>query len=107
MKQIQKRIGSLLLSVFMALPMLPTTVFGASEAFSLPTGQTYYFDLSGEADHIGTINTALPDVTLHYVPFTYAGTIMRIVWIVRASTIQASQRMPLQATAIFLWLTMH
>ncbi len=48
---------------------------GASEQFTLAPGGTYYFDLSGEKDNIGTVNTALPDTTLHYVPFTYAGTV--------------------------------
>ncbi|CAH1213359.1 hypothetical protein PAECIP111893_03675 [Paenibacillus plantiphilus] len=78
MKQIGKRLSSLLLSVCMALPMLvisPTMAVAASEEFFLPTGQTYYFDLSSEVDHIGTINSAVPDATLHYVPFTYVGTI--------------------------------
>lgn len=65
------------------------------EQFSLPVGETYYFDLSNElgtvtdgvSDKIGTINTGsnaiivneipigIPDATLHYVPFTYAGTV--------------------------------
>lgn len=46
-----------------------------SEQFSLTPGGTYYFDLSGEKDNVGTINTNLPDTSLHYVPFTYAGTV--------------------------------
>ncbi|QJD84735.1 S-layer homology domain-containing protein [Cohnella herbarum] len=78
MKKIGKRMSSLLLSACMVLPMLPmlpTMAFATGEDFSLPTGQTYYFDLSSEADHIGTVNTAVPDTTLHYVPFTYAGTV--------------------------------
>ena len=51
------------------------------EQFSLTPGDTYYFDLSG-ASIPGTVNTgkifgatSLPDTTLHYVPFIYAGTI--------------------------------
>ena len=51
------------------------------EQFSLTPGGTYYFDLSGE-NIPGTVNTgneygavSLPDTTLHYVPFTYAGTV--------------------------------
>ena len=44
------------------------------EQFSLKPGDTYYFDLSG-ANIPGTANGSLPDTTLHYVPFTYAGTI--------------------------------
>lgn len=62
------------------------------EQFTLPVGKTYYFDLAAHADpisdgvseRIGTINAGkegpdgypgLPDTTLHYVPFTYAGTV--------------------------------
>ncbi|MEW9122278.1 MAG: hypothetical protein AB2421_06145, partial [Thermotaleaceae bacterium] len=48
---------------------------GVTEQFTLLPGGTYYFDLSGEKNNIGTANTALPDTTLHYVPFTYAGTV--------------------------------
>ena len=44
------------------------------EQFSLAPGGTYYFDLSS-ANIPGTANGSLPDSTLHYVPFTYAGTI--------------------------------
>ena len=41
---------------------------------SLETGKTYYFDLSGE-NIPGMVNANLPDTTLHYVPFTYVGTL--------------------------------
>ena len=58
-----------------------TAQFALSEQFSLTPGGVYYFDLSGE-DIPGTANSgnpfgavSLPDTTLHYVPFTYAGTI--------------------------------
>jgi len=58
-----------------------TAQFALSEQFTLKPGGTYYFDLSGE-DIPGTVNTgnedgavSLPDTSLHYVPFTYAGTI--------------------------------
>ena len=51
-----------------------TAQFALSEQFSLKPGGRYYFDLSGE-DIPGTVNGNLPDSTLHYVPFTYAGTI--------------------------------
>ena len=51
-----------------------TAQFALSEQFSLKPGDTYYFDLSG-ANIPGTVNGGLPDRTLHYVPFTYAGTI--------------------------------
>ena len=51
-----------------------TAQFALSEQFSLTPGGTYYFDLSAMGIP-GTVNDALPDNTLHYVPFTYAGTV--------------------------------
>ena len=48
---------------------------GYQEQFTLTPGGTYYFDLSG-AGIPGTANDALPDNTIHYVPFTYAGTVV-------------------------------
>ena len=45
-----------------------------TEQFTLAPGGTYYFDLSDE-NIPGTANDSLPDSTLHYVPFTYAGTV--------------------------------
>ena len=58
-----------------------TAQFALSEQFSLKPGDTYYFDLSG-ASIPGTANSgnsdgavSLPDTSLHYVPFTYVGTI--------------------------------
>ena len=44
------------------------------EQFSLAPGGRYYLDLSA-MDSPGTVNSNLPDSTLHYVPFTYAGTV--------------------------------
>ena len=51
------------------------------EQFSLKPGDTYYFDLSAMGIP-GTANSGnsdgaapLPDMSLHYVPFTYVGTI--------------------------------
>ena len=44
------------------------------EQFNLDPDGTYYFDLSGESIP-STVNDSLPDSTLHYVPFTYAGTV--------------------------------
>ncbi len=53
----------------------------ADEQFSLTPGGRYYFDLSA-MDIPGTANSgnsfgavSLPDTSLHYVPFIYAGTI--------------------------------
>ena len=44
------------------------------EQFTLAPGGRYYFDLSA-MDIPGTVNSNLPDKTLHYVPFTYVGTV--------------------------------
>ena len=44
------------------------------EQFTLASGGRYYFDLSA-MDIPGTVNSNLPDSTLHYVPFTYVGTV--------------------------------
>ena len=64
----------------LAAPMLLAND-SPDEQFSLAPGGRYYFDLSGE-DIPGTANSgnsdgavSLPDTSLHYVPFTYAGTI--------------------------------
>ena len=58
-----------------------TAQFALSEQFSLKPGDTYYFDLSamnipGTANGGNSVGAAsLPDTSLHYVPFTYVGTI--------------------------------
>jgi uncharacterized repeat protein (TIGR02543 family) len=54
-----------------------TTDDSAEEQFTLATGKTYYFDLSGTKLNStgGTTNTKLPDTSLRYVPFTYTGTV--------------------------------
>ena len=51
-----------------------TAQFVLSEQFSLTPGGRYYFDLSA-MNIPGTVNSNLPDSTLHYVPFTYVGTV--------------------------------
>ena len=50
------------------------TVESQPEQFTLASGGRYYFDLSA-MDIPGTVNSNLPDSTLHYVPFTYVGTV--------------------------------
>ena len=50
------------------------TVENRPEQFTLASGGRYYFDLSA-MNIPGTVNSNLPDSTLHYVPFTYAGTV--------------------------------
>ena len=51
-----------------------TAQFALSEQFALTPGGRYYFDLSA-MNIPGTANSNLPDSTLHYVPFTYVGTV--------------------------------
>ena len=51
-----------------------TAQFALSEQFSLTPGGRYYFDLSA-MNIPGTANRDMPDSTLHYVPFTYVGTV--------------------------------
>ena len=73
----KKRILSILLLCCMVLTLLPTAAFAAdkiNEQFSLAPGGRYYFDLSA-AGIPGTVNNALPGKTMHYVPFTYVGTV--------------------------------
>ena len=61
---------------------VPSTVTALTAQWTFPAvhfdpltpGETYWFDLSGE-DIPGTKNTSLPDESLHWVPFTYAGTV--------------------------------
>ena len=57
----------------LAAPMLLANDSPA-EQFSLTPGGRYYFDLS-TMNIPGTANGSLPNASLHYVPFTYAGTV--------------------------------
>ena len=57
----------------LAAPMLLANDL-PDEQFSLTPGGRYYFDLSAMKIP-GKVNGDLPDSTLHYVPFTYAGTV--------------------------------
>ena len=57
----------------LAAPMLLAND-SPNEQFTLTPGGTYSFDLSGVSIP-GTANESLPDKTMHYVPFTYAGTV--------------------------------
>ena len=85
----KRRVLCALLTLCLLLALLPVTA-GAEgttgpEQFDLTPGGTYYFDLSGVdipgelndgVNNKGKRNTApLPDLSLHYVPFTYTGTI--------------------------------
>ena len=57
----------------LAAPMLLANN-SPDEQFSLTPGGRYYFDLSA-MNIPGKVNGRLPDSTLHYVPFTYVGTV--------------------------------
>ena len=77
----KKRILSILLALTLCLSLLPTVALaeGTGEQFNLTLGKTYWFDLSGEnifgTERPGTPNPSVPDASLHYVRFTYAGTV--------------------------------
>ena len=74
----RKRILSILVALAVVLLLAPPFAIWAAntpvEQFDLELGRTYWFDLS-ESGIPGTVNDKLPDQTLHYVPFTYAGTV--------------------------------
>lgn len=73
----KKRILSILLALTLCLSLLPTVALAADPAEQFPgltPGETYWFDLSG-ANIPGNKNGSLPDDSLHWVPFTYAGTV--------------------------------
>ena len=74
----KKRLPLILVALAVVLLLaLPFAVWAANtpvEQFDLELGRTYWFDLS-ESGIPGTVNDKLPDQTLHYVPFTYAGTV--------------------------------
>ena len=58
------------------------------EQFTLAPGGRYYFDLS-TMNIPGTVNSNLPDSTLHYVPFTYVGTVNAYKFTSETATTQA------------------
>lgn len=72
----------------------PATIDEASLA-ALKEGQTYYFDLSGVGIP-GDVDERLPDKSLCYVPFTYAGTLNNVFhWKYRDSYARAFGSWPL------------
>ena len=76
----------------MVLTLLPTAAFAAGEIdeqFTLAPGGTYYFELSAMGIP-GTVNDALPDKTMRYIPFTYAGTVDAYKMCIRDSSFPAS-----------------
>lgn len=73
----KKRLWSILLCCVMLVGLLPTAALAADPAEQFPgltPGETYWFDLSG-ANIPGNKNGSLPDDSLHWVPFTYVGTV--------------------------------
>lgn len=75
----------MILTLVMIISLMPAVTINAAaidEQFTLAPGGTYYFNLSSKLSDIqyqydgtATINTALPDSSLKWVPFTYAGTV--------------------------------
>ena len=83
-KAAYKKLMAMILTLAMVITLVPVVTMGAeteiAEQFTLAPGGTYYFDLSAKLNDIkydstATINTALPDSSLKWVPFTYAGTV--------------------------------
>ena len=69
----KRKIYSLTLAILLATAVLLPQTALAAVTTAVP-GNTYYFDLSSQGIP-GTVNSALPDGSLHWVPFTYAGEI--------------------------------
>ena len=68
-----------LLSTAAKMTLTAPAALDEASLAELKEKETYYFDLSGsEIRHFTTRNEALPDETLHYVPFTYAGTLNNV-----------------------------
>ena len=86
----KRRLFAILLALCVTFTMMPLSGGGAAyaadentnaatpgsseEPFVFTIGETYYFDLA-DKEIPGTVNNALPDTSLHYVPFTYVGMI--------------------------------
>ncbi len=72
-----RRILAWALSVVMVLGMLPITAAAETpqEQSDLTLGETYYFNLSKENVPGKHYDIPLPDESLQWVPFTYAGTV--------------------------------
>lgn len=86
-----------LLSTAAKMTLTAPAALDEASLAKLKEKETYYFDLSGsEIRHFTTRNKALPDETLHYVPFTYAGTLNNIFhWKYRDSYARAFGSWPL------------
>ena len=71
------------------------------EQFTLAPGGRYYFDLS-TMNIPGTVNSNLPDSTLHYVPFTYVGTVNAYKLTSETATTQAYAQQNKYAHSLFI-----
>ena len=86
-----------LLSTAAKMTLTAPAALDEASLAKLKEKETYYFDLSGsEIRHFTTRNKALPDETLHDVPFTYAGTLNNVFhWKYRDSYARAFGSWPL------------
>ena len=86
-----------LLSTAAKMTLTAPAALDEASLAELKEKETYYFDLSGsEIRHFTTRNEALPDETLHYVPFTYAGMLNNVFhWKYRDSYARAFGSWPL------------
>ena len=86
-----------LLSTVAKMTLTAPAALDEASLAELKEKETYYFDLSGsEIRHFTTRNEALPDASLHYVPFTYTGTLNNVFhWKYRDSYARAFGSWPL------------
>ena len=86
-----------LLSTAAKMTLTAPAALDEASLAELKEKETYYFDLSGsEIRNFTTRNEALPDASLHYVPFTYAGTLNNVFhWKYRDSYARAFGSWPL------------
>lgn len=86
-----------LLSTAAKMTLTAPAALDEASLAELKEKETYYFDLSGsEIRHFTTRNEALPDETLHYVPFTYTGKLNNVFhWKYRDSYARAFGSWPL------------
>lgn len=86
-----------LLSTAAKMTLTAPAALDEASLAELKEKETYYFDLSGsEIRHFTTRNKALPDETLHYVPFTYTGKLNNVFhWKYRDSYARAFGSWPL------------
>lgn len=82
-KTVHRKIMAMILTLAITISLVPAVTINAAatdEQFALVPGGIYYFNLSAKLsdiqyDSTAAINTALPDGSLKWVPFTYAGTV--------------------------------